>query len=209
LTILPSTITPLFQTACFEYTLNGQTYTSSGTYDQQYQSAFGCDSIVKLNLIINTVDTNVTQSANVLTSNEVGANYQWIKCNPDTIISGANSSTYIATSNGDYAVIVTKNGCKDTSNCHTVKGLGYIESNLTSEINIYPNPTNQLIHIVNEKDFINASIQLKDITGKLIYHWTAQKGKHLQFDISLLLTGFYILELYDETTRFQFQVIKE
>jgi hypothetical protein len=191
----------LFQSACFEYTLNGQTYTSSGTYDQLYQSTLGCDSIVKLNLIINTIDTNVTQSANVLTSNEVGANYQWIKCNPDTTISGANSSSYIATANGDYAVIVTKNGCKDTSNCHSVKGLGYIESNLTADINIYPNPTNHYLIIENSQPFNNANIQLKDISGRIIFELKKQKGNKIQFDISEFINGIYFLELQDEKTR--------
>jgi hypothetical protein len=45
-----STIT---QTANNSYTLNGQTYTQSGTYTQVIPNANGCDSTITLNLIIN------------------------------------------------------------------------------------------------------------------------------------------------------------
>lgn len=41
-------------TACKTYTLNGQTYTASGTYHQTVFSSAGCDSIITLNLHIDT-----------------------------------------------------------------------------------------------------------------------------------------------------------
>lgn len=52
------------QTACNSYTLNSQTYTTSGTYTQTLVNAAGCDSIITLNLTINystTSTTNVTE----------------------------------------------------------------------------------------------------------------------------------------------------
>jgi hypothetical protein len=39
--------------SCDSYTLNGQTYTASGTYTQVVQNAIGCDSTITLNLTIN------------------------------------------------------------------------------------------------------------------------------------------------------------
>ena len=49
---------------CDQYVWNGQTYTTSGTYTQQFTAANGCDSIVTLSLIVNyfeadefTIDT--------------------------------------------------------------------------------------------------------------------------------------------------------
>ncbi len=53
-TVNPSTTSQLTQTAVGSYTLNGQTYTQSGTYTQVLQNSIGCDSTITLNLTINT-----------------------------------------------------------------------------------------------------------------------------------------------------------
>jgi hypothetical protein len=45
--------TTLNEKACSNYTWNGETYTTSGTYTKQFRTTGGCDSIVTLNLIIN------------------------------------------------------------------------------------------------------------------------------------------------------------
>ncbi len=51
-----STIT---QTSCETFTLNGQNYTTSGTYIQTRANARGCDSTITLNLVINHVTTGI------------------------------------------------------------------------------------------------------------------------------------------------------
>jgi hypothetical protein len=55
LTIKPGTNTggTVTATACDKYTLNNQTYTTSGTYIQTLTNAGGCDSTVTLNLTMN------------------------------------------------------------------------------------------------------------------------------------------------------------
>ena len=50
--------------SCSSYSLNGQTYTQSGTYTQVRTNAAGCDSTITLNLTINQPTTStITQSA--------------------------------------------------------------------------------------------------------------------------------------------------
>jgi hypothetical protein len=49
-TVLENATSSLTQTALDSYTLNGQTYTQSGTYIQTVPAANGCDSIITLNL---------------------------------------------------------------------------------------------------------------------------------------------------------------
>jgi gliding motility-associated-like protein len=44
---------------CKSYTLNNTTYKNSGTYTQVITTNTGCDSIIHLNLIINSINTNV------------------------------------------------------------------------------------------------------------------------------------------------------
>ena len=49
-----ATYATLTESACQSYTLNGQTYTASGTYQQVIYNTAGCDSIITLNLNIFT-----------------------------------------------------------------------------------------------------------------------------------------------------------
>lgn len=77
--------------SCGVYTWNGQTYTTSGTYVQNFQTIAGCDSTVTLNLTINSASSS-TFSA---TSCEA---YTW------------NGNTYA--SSGQYSQTLTgSNGC--------------------------------------------------------------------------------------------------
>jgi hypothetical protein len=52
-TVLENAVSTLTQTALDSYTLNGQTYTQSGTYIQTVPAVNGCDSTITLNLTLN------------------------------------------------------------------------------------------------------------------------------------------------------------
>lgn len=52
-TVLENASSTINQTALDSYTLNGQTYTQSGTYTQTIPAANGCDSVITLNLTLN------------------------------------------------------------------------------------------------------------------------------------------------------------
>ena len=52
-TVLENAASAITQTALDSYTLNGQTYTQSGTYTQTVPAANGCDSVITLNLTLN------------------------------------------------------------------------------------------------------------------------------------------------------------
>ncbi len=55
------TSTPIYQTSCHAITLNGETFYNSGQYFQTIKTPTGCDSIICLNLTLNTFDSIVTQ----------------------------------------------------------------------------------------------------------------------------------------------------
>jgi hypothetical protein len=56
--VLENAESSLTQTALDSYTLNGQTYTQSGTYTQVVPAANGCDSTITLNLSMNFTGIN-------------------------------------------------------------------------------------------------------------------------------------------------------
>ena len=155
---------------CDNYTwpANGATYTTTGTYSEILTNASGCDSIVTLSLTVNSVNSAVSQAGEVLTASIVGASYQWINCPSLAPISGATNQSYAATSNGDYAVIVTINGCADTSACLTVGNIGILENDFGTSLSIYPNPTSGEFSIDLGEVYESGTVTITDISGKIV-----------------------------------------
>ena len=67
-----------FQTACGTYTwIDGNSYTAStNTPTYNLTNTFGCDSVINLDLTVNTVNNSITNTTPTLTSDATGATYQ-------------------------------------------------------------------------------------------------------------------------------------
>jgi hypothetical protein len=183
------------QTACDAYTwIDGNTYTASNAIaTHTLPNVAGCDSVVTLNLTINTVNSSVTQAGALLTADEAGATYQWLDCPGMTTVSGAASQSYTATANGDYAVIVTNNGCSDTSICYTVTGVG-IQKWATELIEVYPNPSDGNFSIDLGENYQTVKITITDLTGKLIRSDTYNESQLLILQLEEP-AGVYLLTI--------------
>ena len=181
------------QTACGPYTwINGTTYTASNstaTYTLTNQG--GCDSLVTLNLTINSVDASVTDNSPTFSANAAGAIYQWIDCNNgNAAISGATNQSFTATANGNYAVVVTQNGCSDTSACFLLDNIGLNELQ-NDEVVVYPNPSEGLFFI----DFAGElnEVRVLDLSGRPVHVEVDLNAG--QVDGSTLVPGKYILQV--------------
>ena len=64
-TVLENAASTQNQTALDAYTLNGQTYTQSGTYTQTVPAANGCDSVITLNLTLNFTGISENTTAQI------------------------------------------------------------------------------------------------------------------------------------------------
>jgi surface protein len=189
--------TTLSQTACNFYFFNNQNLTSSGVYYDTLLNASGCDSIIVLNLTINQANASIIQAGANLSATTSGATYQWISCNPYQIISGATNQNYTATADGDYAVIVTENGCSDTSACVTVMGIG-LDNNETDEgISIYPNPTKDKLYVNIEGAKLEPQthIGIYNTLGQLLFTKDINPHTQTELDISHLAKGMYYLRV--------------
>ncbi len=188
------------------YSFNGQTLTQAGVYTATLVSSLNCDSIVRLTLISN--DTTVNQNQAVLTAVQTGGVYQWVDCNNSyNPIPGATNQTYTATANGSYAVIITANGCSDTSACHTVVTVGIHEYSV-SNWNTYPNPTVNDFTIVTNEIINNAEIIISDISWKQISRMTKDIKYQYAVDVSTLPCGSYIITLKTEKKTEKWRLIK-
>ncbi len=216
LTINPASQSTDTHVACGSFTwIDNNTYTSSNNsavYTISGGSANGCDSVVILNLTINTVDVSVASSAVQLTANATNAQYQWVDCdNNFAAIQGANSQTFTATENGNYAVIVSaSNGCSDTSACVAITSVSVVENTLEKGIVVSPNPTDGAFSITSSKYAGEVNIKVIDVAGKIIFQSTENMGpnKATKIDLTDMANGIYLVNLSDANQTHTIRMVK-
>jgi len=140
-----------------------------GTYTVTYTTAGSCTNSSSVSVTITQVDVSTTLNNTTITSNAVGAIYQWLDCNDgNSDIEGETNNTYTATTNGSYAVRVTQNGCTDTSDCVEISTLRLTTNSFSNEIEIYPNPTNNSFEISFKNNQKELKINIYSSLGQLI-----------------------------------------
>jgi hypothetical protein len=211
LTIIPVPVTYIVDTACEIYSLNGQNYVSSGTYSQELTSVNGCDSNINLSIVIYNINKGITQTGNFLSSNQLQpSNYQWIICNPFALIPNATGKNYTATSNGLYGVILSANGCSDTSNCIQVTLDNINDFDFKNLIQIFPNPTSDIINL-KFSGLIDESlkIKIKTISGQTVLESSSNNQSSIQIPVKDLSKGIYFVEIANSSHKTTLKFIKE
>ncbi|GAB5417528.1 MAG: hypothetical protein Crog4KO_08000 [Crocinitomicaceae bacterium] len=171
--------------------------TASTTVIWTYADTSGNVSYQAQSIVINSVDVAVLQTDDLtLESLNLGADgYQWIDCSTNQPISGETQYEYTATQNGNYAVIISEDGCQDTSACYTIDQVG-ISSLETETLRIAPNPVSGgMVRIYGAEQL--KSIQVMDASGKYV---AVEVDSELnQFGVNHLAPGTYFVQLTTET----------
>lgn len=212
LTIVNSNTGTDNQTSCDAYTwIDGNTYTSNNnTATYTLQNISGCDSVITLDLIINSVsDNTVSQDGATLTSNNTLATYQWIDCDNDNDeVTGATSQSFTPSTDGNYAVVVTENGCTDTSNCVNVSTVSIDVLNGNLQYSVYPNPTKDKVNIEFTNKQKNIMLLIYNTSGQKVFQKTYKQRELVKVNLPRE-RGLYTMELQTESGKATFQVIKE
>lgn len=199
-----ATIDPI---ACEQYTApDGQEYTSGGTYTAVLENSMGCDSIITINLTIAEIDTTVTVTSSTLSASATNATYQWLDCATNMSIPGATEQSYTA-DQGNFAVIVSIDGCSDTSNCHVVNtvGLELNSSDTPSALRVQPNPVKDLLVVTIDQRYLSTKeLIMLDATGRIVLLQNNPTDRNIM-DMSSLANGIYTLQLGEQTI----QVLKQ
>jgi hypothetical protein len=155
--------------------------------------------------------TNIATSVDgaLVTALNNSASYIWLDCDHNNSpIAGATNQSYTATTNGNYAVQLTENGCVDTSACVMVMSVGIIKTSFPSEITVYPNPTNGAFSVDLGRTYESLSTTIMDIKGNVI-----RSEKHNQSDLLNLTidapVGAYILVVESEDKKAVIRMVKK
>ena len=168
-----------------------------------------CDSIITTTIDITTVNISVTQNLETLTAVLEDASYQWLDCsdafNP---IVGENNQTFIATSNGSYAVEITDGDCVGISNCFDVTTI-FIDSNTFEKvITAFPNPTNGNVNIDLGITYNVIEATITDSQGRIINEFNFQGVQN--FDIEFEgLPGIYFIIINADSNNANLRLIKK
>lgn len=203
------------RTACNSYTwIDGNVYTTNNNTatDTLLGGAVnGCDSIVTLDLTINSVsDVTTTQNGISITANNTAATaYEWLDCNNNyAVISGETSQSFTASANSSYAVQITENGCVDTSACVAITTVGIIENDFGSELTVYPNPTKGDFSINFGSTYESATVKITDINGRLIESGSFNQTQQLDLTIDQPV-GVYLVNVRVGDKKAIIKLIKE
>lgn len=184
---------------CRTLEVNGIAYSTPGQYIQTLPNTAGCDSTLNIDVDLTNIFATYHKTDNIYSAQEVGATYSWVGCDDiTTVLKSTNQFTPPA--NGEYRLIVEKNGCYDTSACFTYNKIGVDDYNHQISFSIYPNPASETVNISLKGIQWNnkATISITDITGKTISQ-KAVSLNDINQDISLnvrsLKTGIYFIKL--------------
>lgn len=140
------------------------------------------------------------------------ASYQWLL--NGSPISGATSSTYTPTVNGDYSVeVTTAAGCTGTSSA-TSYYVSVEEENAFTSINMFPNPTFDYVYLQFNSNFEGElNVNLYDLSGKLIQsksNVNFVNGYNLvEFNVNDLKSGMYIVSIQNKNQVYTTRLIKQ
>ena len=151
----------------------------------------------------------VSATGSVLKSSVANGN-QWYKDGVE--IPGATSQTYTATTNGNYTVQVTINGCQGPmSNNYGLVTTGVIVIDNTHFIKLNPNPVRSILVLNYHLDGINAlNMDLVNLEGRTVNSWQNLKNGN-EINVARFANSIYFARLYskDKSSSFVFKILKQ
>lgn len=183
------------------YVFKGKVITKSGQYIDTFQSHYGCDSIVHLNLNIKP-SNSIFKIKDTLVSTLVADTYQWYNCDSNKIIIGAIDKQLILLAKGNYSVITSKNGCIDTANCFS----NY--SNTQLPFIVFPNPNNGQLTIQLKEKLPIIKYKVYDAIARLIIEDTQYNTSEITINCEVYCSGVYLLCIELDNTIYTTKFLK-
>ncbi|MFK7949456.1 MAG: T9SS type A sorting domain-containing protein, partial [Saprospiraceae bacterium] len=201
------------ETSCGAYTSpSGIVVTTSQIFTDTISSVDGCDSTITIDLTIVEINDSVTSIIDSsLISNEMNPNatFQWYDCdNNFSIEPGATGQSHVPNFNGFFAVVISLDGCIDTSDCVEMIFTNTQNQYLQSTVNIFPNPTNGDFTIDLGTTYQDIRVEIYSIDGKLITNQLFNNQQEINAKIEAI-TGLYQVRVKTEKGVVNKMILKE
>ena len=154
-----------------------------------------CSNSLNQTITVNPLPSNgISQNGITLSAAATGVAYQWIDCNTNQPVVGATNQSFTTTEAvGTYAVVVSTNGCSDTSTCISVDQSGLKEGDVF--IGLLPNPANESVLIQWNSDAFDV-IELLDEAGKIVRRvFVSDAAQAVEFSLTHIAAGVYHVRL--------------
>lgn len=138
----------------------------------------------------------ITANGATLSSNYASGNQWYWNGN---IIPGATASTYTATQNGNYTIVVTTaNGCMATSAAFTFMSTGTDLLTQSDAVALIPNPNNgQFAIITGNGAMASAAVEIYNLSGEKVFA-SEMLPPGYEIDISDQPAGIYMVRVLSE-----------
>jgi|GEM_PF-4459404 len=209
--------TPLTAAICAggSYVWHGTTYTTQGSYSDTVR----CDSIVTLTLTVNQNPTVAYNPADTIICSNTATTVTLSGGSPTSgvfsgsfvtagilhVAQGIDTAIYISYTYSDA------NQCSGADSAHFFLHIceGISETSLNSNITIYPNPTENKLHIDASDLSGTSTVTLTDMLGHVVFTSTASGPViHQDLDLSGYEKGLYLLTIRDGAGTGTKQVVK-
>lgn len=136
------------------------------------------------------LDNSTRIEAESIIANLDNAAYQWIDCENNQAIDGATNQTFSPESNGNYAVIVSLDGCESQSECTEITTVGFGQIGNSTTLSVFPNPNSGNFSIQTST---SGNWSLYDALGKRINTYTFNSTNE-SIEVNHLGSGIYFLK---------------
>jgi hypothetical protein len=216
LTVLPAIISNQTIELCYgdSFQVGAHNYNVSGQYTDTLTAINSCDSIVYTSIIVHpAIDSTITTISNVISSNEMGATYQWVDCmNANAAIAGEANQSFTATNNGMYAVEITQGFCTVTSSCVSILNVNLNDNSYDEPgFTIAPNPANSQVVISFGSTNARGRLSIKNMQGANVYEEKINAAPTITINVNELPTGIYFVKFVNEQNNIfnkRIQIIK-
>jgi hypothetical protein len=194
---------------------NGNYYSTTGNYVFPYTSSLGCDSVVALDLTVNSLpivsfalDTTLCENGSPLDLTNyvspIGGTWTgW----------GVTGNTFNPTSTGagSFEINYTYadlNGCVGSStDSITVDVCSGLNDNEIPNLSLFPNPTSDILHLNGLQN--QSLVAIYDVTGKMVLQVEVDKNSNNSINIASLSPGFYHCRIQQNNQTAELSFIKK
>lgn len=149
----------------------------------------------------NAFTTGVTVVDATLTADRIlsGTTYQWVDCNGNNPIAGQTSQSFTTDVTGNFACILTTNGCESMTDCFAVEVLQTNQFGAQNPMVLYPNPTSGKLQISNSKSTVK-KVEIYNALGMLVAN---------ELDLTNQPSGIYMVRIVTVDGTFARKVVRE